>query len=72
MIVVHPILSDDDMIKLIRFSNNRDLREESRFDHKLELCLLPYISDSKERYILKSQIERLVSQELIGGNPVVD
>lgn len=72
VIVVHPILSDDDMIKLIRFSNNRDLREESRFDHKLELCLLPYISDSKERYILKSQIERLVSQELIGGNPVVD
>lgn len=68
MLVVNPIMSEDDIIKLIRFSNNRGKEGDIQFSQKLENCLKNYIADDKERYALKIQLEKIVSQELLDGS----
>lgn len=64
IIVVHPILDNDDIIKLIRFSKNYEEESESHFGKELEKCLKSYVPDPKERFVLKVQIERILNQEL--------
>ncbi|AXQ79566.1 transcription antiterminator [Streptococcus chenjunshii] len=64
LIVVHPIMNDDDIIKLKRFVNNQGSQAESQFSQKLEKCLQAYISNKKDRYALKTQIEKIVGEEL--------
>ena len=63
-IIVHPILTDEDIIKILRFSKNNGKTVESHFSKKLEKCLQVYVPDANERYVLLAQIEKLVGQEL--------
>ncbi|AND79988.1 BglG family transcription antiterminator [Streptococcus pantholopis] len=63
-IVVNPIMNDDDIIKLKRFVKNQGSQTESLFSQKLEKCLQGYISNAKDRYALKAQIEKIVGEEL--------
>jgi transcriptional antiterminator len=65
IMIVHPILNDDDIIKLVRFSKNQGLQIESHFSQELMKCLQPYVSSSRDRDMLKAQIEKLVGQELV-------
>ena len=65
-IVVHPILSINDMVRLLRFSKNNTHQAESNFSQKLEKCLQAYVPDAKERYALSNKIEQLINQELMG------
>lgn len=65
LLIVHPIMTDEDIIKLIRFAHNRPRQDELEFSQKLEECLKAYLTDEQERYALKAQIEKLVSQELL-------
>lgn len=64
LINVHPILSDDDILKLIHFSKRSGCDEESHFSKELDKCLQAYIPDHNDRYVIKAQIEKLVGQEL--------
>lgn len=68
LLIVNPIMTDEDIIKLIRFSHHRTKVGELEFSQKLEKCLKVYLSDKNERYALKAQIEKLVSQELRNNN----
>lgn len=68
LLIVHPIMTDEDIIKLIRFTHHRTKTGELGFSQKLEKCLKSYLTDKHERYALKAQIEKLVSQELLNGN----
>ena len=65
-IVVHPILSINDMVRLLRFSKTSSSQAESNFSQKLEKCLQAYVPDAKERYALSGKIEQLINQELMG------
>lgn len=65
LLIVHPIMTDEDIIKLIRFAHNRPQQDELEFSQKLEECLKVYLTDEQERYALKAQIEKLVSHELL-------
>lgn len=65
-IVVHPILSINDMVRLLRFSKTSSKQAESNFSQKLEKCLQAYVPDAKERYALSGKIEQLINQELMG------
>lgn len=65
-LLVHPILSDDDIIKLIRFLKYHGRQGESRFSQDLDKCLQVYVPNQEEREVLKAQIEKLVGQELSG------
>lgn len=65
-IVVHPILSINDMVRLLRFSKTSTSQSGSNFSQKLEKCLQAYVPDAKERYALSGKIEQLINQELMG------
>lgn len=68
LIVVHPILSNEDIIKLIRFSRMHEEGNKTHFSQKLEKCLKAYVPDDKDRFVLKTQIEKLINQELVSAD----
>ncbi|AAT86336.1 ascorbate 6-phosphate lactonase [Streptococcus pyogenes JRS4] len=65
MLIVNPILSDDDIIKLIRFSKQGRLSEHSRFSTELTKAIEAVVKDESDRYALVSKIEKLIHRELL-------
>lgn len=64
--VVNPILSINDTVRLIRFSTTHRTQAETSFSQELEKCLQAYVTDTAERHALTMKIEQLVSKELTG------
>lgn len=65
VLIVNPILSDDDIIRLIRFSKQGRLSDSSRFSLKLEKAIETIVKDDADRYALKTKIEKLIHHELL-------
>ncbi|MDV5976748.1 UNVERIFIED_CONTAM: transcription antiterminator [Streptococcus canis] len=65
MLIVNPILSDDDIIKLIRFSKQGRLTVHSRFSTELAKAIETVVKDESDRYALTSKIEKLIHRELL-------
>lgn len=65
MLIVNPILSDDDIIKLIRFSKQGRLTEHSRFSTELAKAIEAVVKGESDRYALTSKIEKLIHRELL-------
>lgn len=65
ILIVNPILSDDDIIRLIRFSKQGRLSDSSRFSLELEKAIETIVKDDADRYALKTKIEKLIHQELL-------
>lgn len=64
-ILIHPILSINDMVRLLRFSKTNSGQVESNFSQELEKYLQAYVPECQERHALVAKIEHLVRQELI-------
>lgn len=65
ILIVNPILSDDDIIRLIRFSKQGRLSDSSRFSLELEKAIETIVKDDADRYALKIKIEKLIHHELL-------
>lgn len=65
ILIVNPILSDDDIIRLIRFSKQGRLSDSSRFSLELEKAIDTIVKDDADRYALKTKIEKLIHHELL-------
>lgn len=65
ILIVNPILSDDDIIRLIRFSKQGRLSDSSRFSLELEKAIEIIVKDDADRYALKTKIEKLIHHELL-------
>lgn len=65
ILIVNPILSDDDIIRLIRFSKQGRLSDSSRFSLELEKAVETIVKDDADRYALKTKIEKLIHHELL-------
>ena len=64
-IVIRPILSHEDIIRLVSFAKTQVLHAETEFSDELEAVLQPYVLDAKERHALKAKIEKMISEELM-------
>lgn len=64
-IIIRPILSHEDIIRLVSFAKTQVLHTETLFYEQLEAILQPYVPIHTERYVLKAKIEKLISQELM-------
>lgn len=65
VLIVNPILSNDDIIRLIRFSKQGRLSDSSRFSLELEKAIETIVKDDADRYALKTKIEKLIHHELL-------
>lgn len=65
ILIVNPILSDDDIIRLIRFSKQGRLSDSSHFSLELEKAIETIVKDDADRYALKTKIEKLIHHELL-------
>ncbi|HEL0601316.1 TPA: transcription antiterminator [Streptococcus equi subsp. zooepidemicus] len=65
ILIVNPILSDDDIIRLIRVSKQGRLSDSSRFSLELEKAIETIVKDDADRYALKTKIEKLIHHELL-------
>ncbi|HEL0810482.1 TPA: transcription antiterminator [Streptococcus equi subsp. equi] len=65
VLIVNPILSDDDIIRLIHFSKQGRLSDSSRFSLELEKAIETIVKDDADRYALKTKIEKLIHHELL-------
>ena len=65
LLVVHPILTDEDIIKMLHFIRTKGRQKESHYDQQLDQLLKVYVPDCNERYGLKKQIEKIIRQEFI-------
>ncbi|HEL0722079.1 TPA: transcription antiterminator [Streptococcus equi subsp. zooepidemicus] len=65
ILIVNPILSNDDIIRLIRFSKQGRLSDSSRFSLELEKAIETIVKDDADRYALKTKIEKLIHHELL-------
>ncbi|MBM7635480.1 PRD domain-containing protein [Streptococcus saliviloxodontae] len=65
VITVSPILTDDDVVRLIRFAKKQGQEAGQDFEQSLEKLLTQYVDDDRDRYALKSQIEKLINRELL-------
>lgn len=65
ILIVNPILIDDDIIRLIRFSKQGRLSDSSRFSLELEKAIETIVKDDADRYALKTKIEKLIHHELL-------
>lgn len=65
LLVVHPILTDEDIIKMLHFIRTKGRQKESHYARQLDKLLKIYVPDDNERYGLKNQIEKIIRQEFI-------
>lgn len=63
-LLVNPILSHDDIIRLIRFASQKSNSEQEQGTDDLERYIRQHITDETAVYILKTKIERLLNQEI--------
>ncbi|MFC3928120.1 BglG family transcription antiterminator [Streptococcus caprae] len=68
VMVVQPILTELDRMKLSRIFNHRENEEFVSISQKLENCLQPYVPDVDERRVLKAQISHILEQEMMQSN----
>ncbi|MGT2887957.1 transcription antiterminator [Streptococcus didelphis] len=64
-LVVNPILTDDNILSMIHYSNRGNPSEKGYFSDTLEKTIAQYLDTDTERQILKSRIESLIRQELV-------
>lgn len=65
LIIVHPILTNEDIISIISFIHTSTEKDLHAFSNKLENILKPHMHDEKERYTLRNQIEKVFLKELL-------
>ena len=65
MMVIHPVLTDDDIVKLIAFVRTHGQESQHDFSDELDHLIKNYIKEDSERYTLRSQIEKIFRQELL-------
>lgn len=63
-LLVNPILSHDDVVRLIRFVSQRGGEDRNSGILEVERQLRKQISDETAVYVLKTKIERLLNQEI--------
>lgn len=61
---LHSILTDDDIVKLIRFAQSRGQADKMDLSQKLEVSIRQYVKSDQDAVALKYQIERLISEDL--------
>lgn len=64
-LLVHPILSDSDLVRLIRFVRYRGRDFEQVIRANLDHSIRYYVKDEADAYVLRSQIEKLFHQEML-------
>ncbi|MBJ8326233.1 BglG family transcription antiterminator [Streptococcus pacificus] len=64
-LVVNPILSDDDIIRLIHFTKQGDLSDQFYLSEELNKSISQFVKEDIDRQALKHQIEKLIRQELM-------
>lgn len=64
-LVVNPILTDENIVSLIRFSRRGKMSDKLYFSEELDKSLAQYIADDSDRYLLRQRIEKLIRQEVV-------
>lgn len=64
-LVVNPVLTDEDVIKLLRFTKLKGRLGLDPFDEELDQIIRQHVKDSQEAQLLKTKIEKLISQKLL-------
>ncbi|XCY66433.1 transcription antiterminator [Streptococcus iniae] len=64
-LVVNPILTDENIVSLIRFSRRGKISEQLYFSDELDKSLSQYVSDDSDRYLLRQRIEKLIRHEMV-------
>ncbi|MCU9533062.1 BglG family transcription antiterminator [Streptococcus sp. CSL10205-OR2] len=64
-LVVHPILSDEDIIRLIHFIKHGSLSDNFYLSEELYKSISQFVSEDIDRKALKHQIEKLIRRELM-------
>nr|WP_053093946.1 transcriptional regulator GutM [Streptococcus sp. X16XC17] len=59
-IVIHSILSDEDIIRLIRFSKQGRLSETSNLSRELDKAIAQFVKEDSERNALKNKIKKII------------
>lgn len=62
---VNPILTHDDIVRILRFVGRAGQGQTGDLGDQLERYLRQYLKDEQDIYALRSQIEKLVHQELL-------
>lgn len=66
ILLVHPVLTEDDITRLIRFTRQGAHQEPGiSFDQRLSAYIGQYVKDEHSQYALKNKIERLINQSLL-------
>ncbi len=64
-LTVNPILTDEDLVNLIRLTRDSVMTNPLYFSEQIEKTIAQYIGNSEDLYVLKAQIEKLMQEELI-------
>ncbi|WP_159584057.1 BglG family transcription antiterminator [Streptococcus halichoeri] len=64
-LVVNPILTDDDILNLLRYAKHQQTTKPQVFSQMLEKLIGQYVASQEDGFALKSQIEKLIRQELM-------
>lgn len=65
VIFVNPILTNEDIIRIVSYRYSSNEINFYNFSNQLDLILKHYIRDESEQYNLRNQIEKLFLKELI-------
>ncbi|MCJ1778390.1 BglG family transcription antiterminator [Mammaliicoccus sciuri] len=65
VIFVNPILTNEDIIRIVSYLHSSNEKDFYNFSNQLDLILKHYITDENEQYNLRNQIEKLFLKELI-------
>lgn len=64
-LVINPILSESDLIRLIRFVKHKGRDVEQDIRTSIDQSIRHYVKDDSEAYLLRSQIEKVLNQEFL-------
>lgn len=65
MLVVNPVLTNDDIIRLVSFVYSNGKRTHDDLSQDLDQLLGHYVKDESERYVLRNQLEKVFRDELL-------
>ncbi|MFS1664394.1 BglG family transcription antiterminator [Streptococcus sp. zg-JUN1979] len=64
-ILVHSVLTNDDIIRLVSFVYSNGKRTARDLSKELDTVLKHYVSNESDRYVLRNQIEKIFREELL-------
>lgn len=65
ILVVNPILSQEDIVRMVRLVGQQSQTIISDFGTELEACLRQHLTNDTDTYILKNKLEKLLYHELL-------